>query len=77
VDWHPEETDEIEATLQAARIIRKLVGEGHEVDCIDAWIGGDKSREQPNTLEVDLAEIEDAEFRFFENHYFSFTIATR
>ena len=40
VDWYPEQADEIEATLQAAKIIRKLVAEGHEVDCIDAWTGG-------------------------------------
>ena len=52
------------------RVIRALVAEGAKVECVDLWNG--LTAETPTTLEVDLASVSDAAFRFFENHRFVF-----
>lgn len=76
VDWYEEDQDDIEATLHVIRLIRSLVVRGHGVDCIDVWTGADRFADRARELEVDLSVVADAEFRFFENHYFSFTNAS-
>ena len=72
-EWFPEEASDIEATKQVAATIRALVTEGAKVDCVDAWahelmdaapLGGD--------IEVNLSEVSDTSFRFFEMHRFRF-----
>ena len=70
VDWYPEEEDEIKATLEVIKVIRGLLEGGAEVDCIDAWEGD--SPHPLTELEVDLGEISDEAFRFYENHHFIF-----
>ena len=70
VDWYKEEADEITATLSFIKIIRKLVVRGGKVDCVDIWFGTELSDIQDKR--VNLTEIEDEQFRFFENYHFQF-----
>ncbi|MDD5271596.1 MAG: hypothetical protein PHU14_02640 [Methylovulum sp.] len=73
-DWYPEEASDIEATRQVIAIIRNLVARGEFVDCIDAWAHGQETAEPlAGDLEINLAKINDASFRFFENHRFLFS----
>jgi len=73
VDWYEEEEKDIEATLQVISIIRALVSNNESVDCIDAWEHHDLLPRATNKLAVDLGAVRDREFRFFENHHFTFT----
>ena len=70
VEWYPEDEDEIAATLLFVEIVRKIIERGYKVDCIDAWYGATK--EEILEKQVNLNEINDAQFRFFENYHFSF-----
>jgi hypothetical protein len=73
-DWLPEEPGKIEATRQISAVIRSLVKSGAEVDCVDAWAHDQDSVEPlAGEIEVDLSEISDSAFRFFEMHRFTFT----
>lgn len=71
VDWYPEEADEIAATLSIIEIIRQLVDQRYQVDCVDVWYGA--AEDDINELQVNLNNMENEEFRFFENHHFIFT----
>jgi hypothetical protein len=71
-DWFPEEQSDIEATLTFIGLIRSLVIKGEHVDCIDAWEGD--HAEIPTLLPVNLNQVRDEEFRFFENHHFDFVL---
>lgn len=71
-DWYPEDRVDIEATLEFCCVVRKLVGQGYEVECIDAWATGQESSEVLETIEVDFLCIKDTEFRFYDNHKFKF-----
>ena len=71
VDWYPEEADEITATLKFIKIVRSLVNQGYQVDCIDTWYGA--TMDDFQEMKVDLKDVADEQFRFFENHYFIFT----
>lgn len=72
-EWFPEEASDIEATKQVAATIRALVREGAKVDCVDAWAHGqNEAGPLGGDIEVNLAEVSDAAFRFFEMHRFSF-----
>lgn len=70
VDWYQEEDDEINATLSFLTVIRGMIREGHQVDCIDAWSGAGPA--DIVEKDVDLKNLADEEFRFFENHHFRF-----
>ena len=76
VDWYEEENEDIEATLRFVRIINGLLQSGAGVECIDAWRYEDKPPQLSGTIEVDLSEITDRAFRFYENHRFVFRIGT-
>lgn len=76
VDWYKEEPDEIEATLQVIRLVRALLAKGHNVDCIDIWEHHEMSPGPKGKLNVNLSSIKDSEFRFFENHHFTFINTT-
>ncbi len=69
-DWYEEGDDEIAATISFIRIVRKIVDRGNQVDCIDAWHGIGKEDIVATT--VNLTDIKDEQFRFFENHHFHF-----
>jgi len=72
-EWLPEETSDIQATKQVAATIRALVTEGAMVDCVDAWAHGLKDAAPlGGDIEVNLSEVSDTFFRFFEMHRFSF-----
>jgi hypothetical protein len=71
-DWFPEEETDIEATKMFVHVVRSLLSTGERMDCIDAWDG---NSERPfSQLSVNLSQIRDEEFRFFENHHFDFSI---
>ncbi len=76
VDWCPEDPEEIAATARVISIIRKLVENGESVDCIDAWEHHRGSAVAATLMQVDLAGIDDGQFRFFENHHFVFSQAS-
>lgn len=72
-DWFPEEKADIEATKLFVRLVRPLLAKGEGVDCIDAWDG---TSDMPfSKLPLNLSQIHDEEFRFFENHHFDFSIS--
>ena len=71
-DWFPEEDADIQATQVFVRLVRDLLLRGEKVDCIDAWDGN--SGMPFSRLTVNLSQVRDEEFRFFENHHFDFTV---
>lgn len=73
-DWFPEEKSDIEATLMFIRLVRSLLSKGARVDCIDLWAGSDAEDVTVPMLPVNLNQIRDEEFRFFENHHFDFIL---
>ena len=77
VDWYPEEGDEIAATLEFIAVVRALVEAGERVDCVDVWSGETGAHDFGETLAVDLSNVADADFRFFEAHHFDFVISQR
>ncbi|MCI0549407.1 MAG: hypothetical protein L0287_00475 [Anaerolineae bacterium] len=72
-DWFPEEESDIEATQIFVRLVRSLLAKGENVDCIDSWHG---NKEPFPPMSVNLGQIQDGEFRFFENYHFDFSINT-
>jgi hypothetical protein len=73
-DWFPEETSDIEATLQLIRLVRSLIAKGERVDCVDLWEGHSNEPHPPASMKVNLGSIRDEEFRFFENYRFDFVL---
>ncbi|UCD43084.1 MAG: hypothetical protein JSV69_05680 [Chloroflexota bacterium] len=71
VDWYPEDDDEIAATLSFIEIARQIVEQGHQLDCVDIWEG--TAEADIKELWIDLNDLRDDEFRFFENYHFIFT----
>jgi len=71
-DWFPEEKSDIEATLMFVRLIRSLIMKSERVDCIDLWEGSDAKDVDASLIPVNLNQIQDEEFRFFENRHFDF-----
>lgn len=69
-DWYPEDEQEIEATLIFIKIVREVVNKGYQVDCIDIW----EAATQAGIVQimVNLDQISDDQFRFYENHRFIF-----
>ena len=72
--WFPEEKSDIEATLKFIRLVRSLLSKGARVDCIDLWAGSDAEDVDMPLLPINLSQIRDEEFRFFENHHFDFVL---
>lgn len=70
VDWFEEDEDQIEATLLFIKIVRRLIVQGHQVDCLDAWYG--VAKEDITEMKVNLKDLDDEQFRFFENQHFIF-----
>ena len=76
-EWFPEEPDQIVATRHIASVIRSMVASGARVDCVDAWAHDPKVADPlAGQIEVDLSEISDTQFRFFERHRFDFVART-
>lgn len=72
-NWFPEEETDVQATQFFIHLVRSLLAKGENVDCIDAWEGN--SEGPLSQLQVNLKQIRDEEFRFFENHHFDFSIS--
>lgn len=70
-EWFPEEPEDLEATAQFIAVVRALFAAGQQVDCVDAW--SQTGAAQIKSLDVSISAVQDSEFRFFENHRFSFT----
>jgi hypothetical protein len=70
VDWYPEDEDERKATSSFIKLVRQLVNQGHPVDCVDVWYGA--AKDDIKEMEVNLKDVSDEQFRFFENHHFIF-----
>ncbi len=77
VEWYKEEPEDIDATLQVIQLIREVVARGESVDCVDAWPSQEMQPAAIRKLNVDLSSIKNSEFRFFENHHFTFSNAGR
>ena len=75
VDWYPENDDELEATAAFIAVVRRVLESGHLIDCIDVW--DDAGVSGILQMEVDLNEVADEEFRFFENYHFTFVRRVR
>ena len=73
VEWYKEEPEDIDATLQIIQLIREVVAKGESVDCVDTWPRQEMKSVATTKLDVDLSAIKDSEFRFFENHHFTFS----
>jgi len=72
VDWYPEAAEGLAATAELEAVLRRLVGAGHRVDCVDAWWGTPAGR--IHTKGVDLARLAPGDLRFFENYRFDFRL---
>lgn len=70
VEWYEEDEPEIAATLTFIQVIRQILQQGFRVDGIDTWEG--TQPEEIIEISVDLDDIGDEQFRFFENHHFLF-----
>lgn len=72
--WYPEAPEYLEATHEFIGVVRSLLASGSKVECIDVWCDQPASDGLDGTLNVDLREINDDAFRFFENHHFVFSV---
>jgi hypothetical protein len=72
--WFVEGPADIEATLKFIRLVRSLIAKGERVDCVDLWAGSDVAPHPPISMNVDLSQIREEEFRFFENYHFDFVL---
>ncbi|MFZ6870934.1 hypothetical protein ACO0LF_02585 [Undibacterium sp. Di27W] len=71
--WFHEENNAIEASRQIAARIRALIQQGASVDCVDAWAHGQgEAATLIDDIQVNLSEVSDTAFRFFEDYRFSF-----
>lgn len=71
--WYEEEPEDIEATLRCIKIIRTLIDSGAKVDCIDVWTNDENTSKHTITKTVSLGDMNNKQFRFFENHHFVFS----
>jgi hypothetical protein len=72
VEWFPESDDAIAATRHVIGVIRSLASAGARVECLDLW-NGEINGEVPIVI-VNLDEVVDPTFRFFEHHRFVFML---
>lgn len=71
--WYPEDVSSVRATSAVMAIVRRLVEGGHSVDCVDSWSHGQSEPDAlAGDLPVNLADVSDEAFRFFERHRFTF-----
>jgi hypothetical protein len=64
VDWFSEEPEAIEATLNLVRAFKKIISDGSQLECIDAWCG-DRAGEHvlSRRITVSLSQLSEAAFR--------------
>ena len=73
-EWMPEDDCDIEATLALVAMLRSLIADGAQVDCIDSWAEDDTQAdaELAGDMLEDLSGMADASFRLYSTHRFSF-----
>jgi len=69
-DWCPEDEDNVRATAELYRVIRCLISEGQQVDCLDAWHGA--KRDEIKDMVATIRTVSEKEFLLFENHHLVF-----
>ena len=72
-EWMPEDDCDMEATLELVAMLRALIAEGAQVDCVDSW-AEDAVPQHPELagdLQVDLSAVADAHFWLFSQHRIS------
>ncbi|MGH1402857.1 MAG: hypothetical protein ACRBDL_01290 [Alphaproteobacteria bacterium] len=74
-DWYPEDDVDIKATIGFIKTIRAILQAGFHVDCIDIWNDNSSIENPPEKILVNLLDLKNEEFRFFENHIFEFTLS--
>ena len=67
-DWCPEDSDNVEATLAAYEVFKRIIASGHQLDVVDVW--DDMKPEEVEIVRVVLSEVSADHFRFFENRKF-------
>ena len=72
-EWMPEDDCDIEATLELVAMLRSLIADGAQVDCIDSWAEDETQAlaELAGDMVVDLSAMADASFRLYSMHRFS------
>ena len=68
-DWYDEDVDDIQATVAVYKVIQQLIHNGFSVDLIDFE---NDPPEAFKEIEVDLIQVSQSSFRFFENYRFTF-----
>lgn len=76
-DWYPEDKADIEATIIFMDTVRYILQNEFDVDCINMWCHDASWSGDPVKMTVDLSDIKNEEFRFFENHIFEFKIGVK
>ena len=71
-DWFPEDKEDIQATLEFIKVIRELIGQKSQIDCIDVWDNQNNECCIQGRLDVNLSTLNDTQFRFFEAYHFVF-----
>ncbi len=69
-DWFQEEKAELESTKKIYNIICKLIANGYKVESLDVWT--EPKPEDIITKDIEIKNISDDEFRFFEDYLFRF-----
>jgi len=69
-DWCPEDADNIQATAELYRVIRRLIAAGEQVDCLDAWYGAKPG--EIKDMVVTFNAVSEKEFLLFENYHLVF-----
>jgi len=70
VEWWPEDPEDIAATIQVIRGFKSLLAQGAKLDCVDTWCGNDPGAKLDGEMIVNLIEIPESSFRFFEGYRF-------
>jgi hypothetical protein len=68
--WAEENELDIEATKRFESVVRDLIAEGSNVDCVNRW--GSVSAMDIVSLTVELTKLPEGYFRFLENYRFEF-----
>lgn len=65
--------EQIEATFEFLKVVKKLLADGYQCDCVDKW--WEAKPEYIREFEVDLSKLDSARFQFFEDYRFEFVIS--
>jgi len=74
-DWYEEEDEDIAATMEFFEVVRSLVADGYEVDCIDVWGHQTDVSTTVETMELLIGDMPPGKFRLMEARHFVFSKA--